>query len=117
MDEELAAVKTELSRLKGKTVYTIPRERPNHIVDISPQRGFHVRATSTPNWVRWEEVLGAYAKLRENGQLEPDQSKRSRGAFCRAVLVQLTTVEVAQRHGPPTLQYLPTGKPPRLRQD
>ena len=113
-DEELRAVKRELSKLKSCTIWTIPRHKPNRIIDVSDSRGFYIQATSTPKWVTWNEVLGKYAQLRREGTLVRNKEKQDRGAFVMPLLARLSTVEITsvpQR----TNHYVREGLPVRLR--
>ena len=113
--QQLNAVKRELSKLNGQTVYTIPTHQTNHIEKVCQRRGFYVKRKAEPTWVGWPEVLEKYSLLMDKGELRPDQSKRNNGAFCRAVFVTLSHVELKQHEGPPILRYRPDGLPLRLR--
>ncbi len=120
MDAELEAVKTALSNLKGCTIQTEPRGKPNYIVDIT-EKGFKVRANNTKP-IPWAWVLDGYSNLRKESEL--DNRARGtmrpfsyRGAFIMPLLAQLTTVEWVEGKVPRTLRYVKEGRPPLLRQD
>ena len=115
-DQETDDVQRVLKGLRGRTVWTTDRNQPNEIHDISDATGFDVQTKRGREWVPWSQVLQAYRDLCVSGHwINPKGSKRVwRGAFVRAVLVELTTVQTG-RDDSTAVIYLREGRPVRLR--
>jgi hypothetical protein len=114
LKQELEAVKQELWKLRGQTVYTYPECQPNKILKIDDD-GFQVERTKL-TVIPWRSVLNQYVELRKSKKLSnKDQGwNRSNGSFKRAVLLVLSTVKPVSPK-PPTIRYEIGGKPVHLR--